>query len=433
MRVMKSNYLWTGGEASIASKVGKPFVYTAETTGIVESISNTKIVINYSSPKKENVIFVNFDITSLKDLKMSILINNVSTYLNTLGYRVTTDNKEAVKYKVYIGKSDNKNVITVDNLSLYKTQLKTIVKAPMTSYKKTYSLRSWASKIEGNQSLKHNMTTNLKVNQSVIAGDVLVYDDSYFEPNIYDSKSIILKMGATYRIAFVENKTTYEDSTEISSKVLGDTGEVKYKILSKVIDTTSHITNVIPEGSKVTYGDKLMTILDNTLLIDKTLTDKAKEILSEASDSSPTANANGVIDRIDVIYNCELDDMDASIRELADISNKRFKDELGTDGRVTKEYSIAGVPLAPNQIELKYYISYSADTKIGDKFVVGHQLKCTVGTIRTDITTEDGEPVDFIFSNKSVLARITNSSYIVGAVNILMADIIKEAVTAYRK
>lgn len=429
MKQMKSYRIWTGAEPVIANKVGKPFVYTAEDFGAVESITKSKVIITYSKPNKDNVILLMSDDYNKPEVR------DVYVHLLAKGYTITTDTKLKAKYKVYTGKGMIKdpNVIHIKDTRFIASTLKDIPKAKTTEYTKTYSLRSWASKIEGNQSIKHNMTTTLRVGDKVEPGNAIVYDDSFFEPNIYDKNSIVIKMGCSYNIAFIEKKTTYEDSMEINSKILNDTGETKFKILSKVVDVTAHITNTLTEGTKVKYGDKLMTIIDSALILDDTLTDKAKLILSEASDASPKANANGIIDRIDVIYNCELEAMDKSIRELADISNKRFKDEYGTDGRVTSEYSISGQPLMANQIELKYYISYQADTKIGDKFNVGHQLKSTIGAIRTDIETEDGEQIDYIFSNKSVLARITNSGYIMGVMNALMKDVTNKAVEAYRK
>lgn len=429
MRVMKSYRIWTGAEPVIANKVGKPFVFTADDYGVVESISKSKVIVSYSKPDGKNIIQL------ISDDFNKPLVRDVYMYLLEKGYDIKFDDKSNSKYKIYVGNKIVKDtsIISITNNRQIRDGLKNIPRVKTTEYSKTYSLRSWASKIEGNQSIKHNMTTILRVGDKVEPGTAITYDESFFEPNIYDKKSIVIKMGCGYNVAFLEKKTTYEDSMEINSKILNDTGETKYKILSKVVDVTSHITNTLTEGAKVKYGDKLMTIIDSTLLLDANLTEQAKQILSEASDASPKANANGIIDRIDVVYNCELDAMDKSIRELADISNKRFKDEYGTDGKVTSEYSISGQPLKADQIELKYYISYQADTKVGDKFNVGHQLKSTIGAIRTNIETEDGEQVDYIFSNKSVLARITNSGYIMGVMNVLMKDVTNKAIEAYRK
>ena len=159
-----------------------------------------------------------------------------------------------------------------------------------------------------------------------------------------------------------------------------------------------------------------------------------REILKDVSDNSPKADVNGVIDRIDVMYNCELDMMSSNVRLLADRSNKRFMSEQGTDGKVTSEYSISGNPLLENQIELKYYISYFSKTKVGDKFIIGSQLKNTIGKILSDITTLDRlKRIDYIFSNKSTFARIVNSAYIVGTTNLILERGTENAVNIYRR
>ncbi|NCB03856.1 MAG: hypothetical protein EOM67_17135 [Spirochaetia bacterium] len=60
-------------------------------------------------------------------------------------------------------------------------------------------------------------------------------------------------------------------------------------------------------------------------------------------------------------------------------------------------------------------------------------IKSTIGAILEDIQTEDGERIDYTFSNKSVLARITNSGYTLGIIGNMMKEITKRAVIAYRK
>lgn len=426
MKEMKSNRVLTGAEATIASKVGKPFVFISKDYGVVEKIDGSKVTIKHSTPKDGNVVLL------LTDIDDNVFIRDVYDAITTRGYSVTTDDKLDVKYRVYIGTGKVSNeYIKVKENKFLGSALKDIKITPTDSRVETYSLKSWSSKIEGGTSIKHNMTTNLRVGDKVEPDQVVVYDSGFFEPNIYDSKSVVLRMGSYGTVAFVETKTTYEDSIIFNSSMLEKTGETKYKIVSKVLDVTSHITNVLPEKTEVRHGDKLMTIMDINLM-DSSLSDRARDILSDVNDSSPKANGNGIIDRIDVIYNCELEDMDQSIRILADISNKRFKEESGVDGRVTSEYSIYGIPLMAGQIELKYYVVSEADTKIGDKFIIGHQLKNTVGDVLDDIKTESGESIDMIFSNRSVLARITNSGYIIGTTNLLMKHFTDKAIKAYR-
>ena len=68
------------------------------------------------------------------------------------------------------------------------------------------------------------------------------------------------------------------------------------------------------------------------------------------------------------------------------------------------------------------------------KIVFGSQLKSVVGeTMDYSITSETGEVVDAVFSNRSLSARIVNSPYILGTTATLLAVIAKKAVELYRK
>ena len=425
---MKSCRLLTGAEAAIASKVGKPFVYTAKANGVVEKITKSQIDVIYKTPIESNKILLLSDVTDLA------FIRAVYEVLTGKGYVVTTSPKDKVLFTVYLGSGNvDKSFIKIKENKFLLSSLKTIPPAKTIDEKASYSLDPWSSKIEGNSSIKHLMTTSLRVGEHFGIDEAITYDASFFEPNIYDKKSIITKMGSYARVAFIEKKGTYEDSIQFNSAILEKTGELKYKVLSKVLDVNSHITNVLPEGTEVKYNDKLMTIIDSALVLDSSLTDRAREILSDSADSSPKANANGIIEKIDVIYNCDLAEMDESIRKLADVSNKRFKKKLGVDGKVTNEYSINGNPLLPGQIELKYYISSISKTKIGDKFILGHQLKNTLGDIVDNVRTEDGKSVDVIFAVRSNYARIVNSGFEIGTTNLLMKHFTDNAIKAYRR
>lgn len=429
MRTMKSNRILTGGESVVANKVGLPFVHIAEANGrVVKVIKDNKIEVEYNSPKPENVVLL------VSDVKDDVFIRNVYDAIIDKGYIVTTEpNNEKIKYRVYLGKGRVGNdYIAIKENKFILAGLKDIKTADTIKTKKSYSLKPWASKVEGNSSIKHTMTTHLKVGDKVRIDEAIGYDSGFFELNIYDPKTIILKMGSYVKLAFIEDKSTYEDSIYFNKKILPNIGEVTYKILSKVVDTKAHITNVLPEGTVVKYGMKLMTIIDSELASNVNISDKAREIMSDSIDASPKAKVNGMIDRIDVIYNCDLEDMDPSIRELAEVSNKRFKVEKGTDGRVTHEYSINGNPLRAGEIEIKYYISSIKDGTIGDKFIAIHQLKNTMGSIVDDIATEDGEVLDGVFGNRSVNNRITNSGYLIGTTNRLLEYYTDKAIKAYK-
>ena len=420
MRNMKVNRLWTGAETVVASKAGAPFTYSANDYGIVVSKGKNNITVEYNETVES--LEVKCGITDLS------LLSNLTLSVMKKGYTASISISPEMKGVEVIYNNKTNTFNQIKKVSDVENIVNSLVKKKGKKTTKKYSLRAWSSKIEGGMSIKHEMTTSLSVGSTVTPGQVITYDSGFFEPNIYDKTALTLKMGGLYKVAFVEKKTTYEDSIEMNRAILAETGEVKYGVASKVIEVTAHVTNTLPEGSKVSYGDKLMTIIDSSLISDDSISERSKQILSEADDASPESKYNGIIDRIDVIYNCELDEMDPSVRELADKSNKRFMDERGTTGQVDAQYSIEGKPLLNGEIELKYYITSEADTKAGDKFIIGHQLKNTIGDIRDNIETEDGERVDAIFSTRSTMARIAPSTFINATINTILEDVTKEAI-----
>lgn len=416
----------TGAEGVIAAKVGEPFTKMSEGYGIVTKKTSNSITIEYYKPI-ENILLI----TEMKDLEMT---SKLFDGINNKHYNVLTGETPNTDYKrrVIISKSRKEGYVTLSTLKDVESFLATLTKGRVTSYIKTYPIKSWSSKVEGGSAIKHIMVSNLNIDDNVEPGMAIIYDSGFFTPDIYDNKRLVFMSGSFYKVAFMEKKANYEDSLIVNESVLESTGTLKYKVISIVVDIYNSITNIKDEGDKVSYGDKMMSILDSSMSDDASLSDRAKEILKDVSDNSPKADVNGIIDRIDVLYNCELDNMDKTIRDLVDRSNKRFQSEQGTNGHVTSEYSINGNPLLPNQIELKYYISHHAKTKIGDKFIISAQLKNTIGKILSDITTMEGEKIDFIFSNKSTFARIVNSAYVVGTTNLLLEKITKNAINIYR-
>ena len=80
------------------------------------------------------------------------------------------------------------------------------------------------------------------------------------------------------------------------------------------------------------------------------------------------------MDNIEVYYNCELEDMSKSLRDVAISSDKRLKEKTGYTGKVNSSYSINGVPLEVGKVEIKVFLSIVDATGIADKAIYGNQL-----------------------------------------------------------
>jgi hypothetical protein len=69
---------------------------------------------------------------------------------------------------------------------------------------------------------------------------------------------------------------------------------------------------------------------------------------------------------------------------------------------------------------------------IGDKAILGNQLKFTVGEVyEYDMKTMDNKEIDLVFSNTSIKARIVNSPDLIGTTSTLLSVITDKALDMY--
>lgn len=147
----------------------------------------------------------------------------------------------------------------------------------------------------------------------------------------------------------------------------------------------------------------------------------------------------GVVEKIEVLYTGELEDMSASIRNLADRSDSEMRKHMkqmgkkGVVGRVDVGYRIDGHPLDENTAVVRVYITGPVAMGVGDKGVFASQMKTVVGSVLTGVCeTEDGVPLDAIFGYYGLQKRIVLSADIMGTANTVLKRVGELAVSAYK-
>ena len=299
------------------------------------------------------------------------------------------------------------------------------------SSKETFKLKKWSSKEEAGYTYTHEMTTNLNKNDKVAAKDIVTYDKLFFEPDIFDKSSIVLKTGMLLRTQFVEKQTTYEDSVTISDKYTKGLSTDITKVRSVVIDRDTLLSNMVGIGDKVGYHSKLFTMSQDVEEITDgyELSKETIDILAEFKNNSPKAKIEGKIEKIVFYYNCELSSVNTKLRKLIEASDSRIS---GNTGQVNAGYSVNGNSLMDGEIELKIYIEGRLNAGIGDKLVFGNQLKCTIGDVFTnDTVSEDGRAIDAQFSTKSKDNRIVNSADLTGSLSTVLVALQENVVKEY--
>lgn len=291
-------------------------------------------------------------------------------------------------------------------------------------------------------SLKFPFTivTTMKEGQAFKAGDNLCYNKEFFAKDFLNPKGVTWKAGVMARVAVIEAKSTYEDSCSIS-RSLARKLRTKTTVVEPItVSFNNAVHKVVKEGQAVRGDDFLMVIEDAVTSSSNIFDDETIESLRNMSAQVPTAKRDGVVERIEVFYNGEKEDMSESLRALANASDRAMlrranaagKDAFG--GKRSENFRVGGNPLVLGTIVIYVYITADVDAGTGDKGVLGNQLKTVFGDVMEDTTeTESGRPIDIYFGSKAIGNRIVPGAYTTGVAGALMADTVTERfLRAYR-
>ena len=317
-----------------------------------------------------------------------------------------------------------------DGVVVSATKNKLVVKYADAKTNTTIPIKNWTTKEISSATYTHVMTTDLSKGDKFLKDDTLVYDSTFFAPNLFNPKRVIYNSSAYITVALLEDPQTYEDSGSLHASLGTKLATTTTMISSRVINSSSNVTGIVKVGDEVDFGDTLYPIIERGM--GKGLDKKTIEILSNIKSLSVKSKYKGKISKIVVMYNTEYKNLSKSLRELVDVSDAELLATEGHTGRVDSGYSIKGNPLLPDTVEIKVYIDVVIPMGSADKALFGNQLKFTVGEPYSyDIISEDGTAIEGTFSTASIQARITNSPDLMGTTATLLDKIADAAIAAY--
>lgn len=286
--------------------------------------------------------------------------------------------------------------------------------------------------------MPHDVVTSLKLGDHVEAGDCIAYNTNYFELDKLDRKKAIWKAGVLLKTAIMESADTLEDSSAISERASGLMETKLTEIRSITVSFDQSVRNLLPEGTAVDAESILCTIEDAVSAQNNLLDSDSLDTLRLIASNTPRAKAKGVIEKIEVFYHGDIDDLSPSLQELAQMSDKNRKREardLGknyTTGRVDAALRVDGNPLPPDHLVIRVYITKTVAAGVGDKGVFANQMKTIFGRVLAGVNeTESGQPIDAIFGYQSISDRIVLSPEIMGTTNTLLKVISQRVVAVY--
>jgi hypothetical protein len=286
--------------------------------------------------------------------------------------------------------------------------------------------------------IPHSLVTDLKVGQKFKEGDIISYNDGFFEKDILNPSNVTWKSGITVKTVLLESTSTIEDCSAISAKTAGLLTTRTTKVKDVIVDFKQSIHKLVKVGSSISSED-ILCIIEDAVSTEATLFDKESlDTLRILSAMAPQAHAKGIIERIEIYYHGDREDMSASLQELTAATDR----ELGKrnkavgkkayTGQVDEGFRIDGEPLALDTADIRFYITGDIPAGVGDKGVFCNQMKSVFGRVyENNISTESGVAIDAIFGFKSIQSRIVNSALLIGTTATLLEVVSKNACKLY--
>jgi hypothetical protein len=265
--------------------------------------------------------------------------------------------------------------------------------------------------------IAHEIVTDLKEGDTIEFGDTIAYNTGFFEKDIWEPKRPILKNAVEVPTVFWESSDTHEDGSSISRLLISKLSTKTTKVKTIVVRFDQVVHNLVETGSQVDADQVLCYIEDPVTAGMGAFDEQSVETLRMVSAHSPKANVRGIVERIEVFYHGDKEDMHESLQSLCTASDRERKqralsvDKKPFTGKVDGAFRIEGSPLNLDTLAIRVYITSDVNYGIGDKGVVGNQLKTVTGAIFDgEMKTESGMQILATFGGKSVEARIVNAA-----------------------
>lgn len=276
----------------------------------------------------------------------------------------------------------------------------------------------------GGLTLPHTVRTDFKVGDKIRKGDIVSYNEGFFEPSYHEPGQVLWKAGVMAYTALMEGMYTLEDSSAISNKLAARLGSDVTKVRTVVINFDQGIRNSVKVGDHVDLETVLCIIEDEVSVQAGLFDDESADLLKKMSNMTPRAKTVGYIDKVEVFYHGDPEEMSESLQMLVGESDKQRRDlakrmgEPAITGSVDQSLRVDGKGLDRGQVAIRYYISHNVSMGVGDKGVFANQMKTVVGHVLEGThETIDGEEIDAVFGYTSLLNRIVLSPMIIGTTN----------------
>lgn len=287
---------------------------------------------------------------------------------------------------------------------------------------------------------------NFKKGDKVKKGDIIIYNDKFFKPDIY-SKQVEWKIGVLANVALIDCGTTMEDSSVLTPKISKQLEFEPVHVRDIVLKKDTRVHKYASIGTELLSTDILLAFDESEMTDDMFggIDETAVDLLTKLNRITPKAKFTGKVVKIEAYHKCNTDEMSKSIRAIVNSINKpkELKEELTKNcdnsdsfhshSKVVQSDRIGLNDITDDNIILRFYIQQKTDMNAGDKLVVDSSLKsipCSV--LSGEIDVEDkSTTVDVLFSARSQSARIIMSPLIQGTFNKILEETEQRVIDMY--
>lgn len=291
----------------------------------------------------------------------------------------------------------------------------------------------------GGQTIPHAMVSIHSVGEKVKAGDVVAFNKGWFEPDYFNKGQVLYKAGVLANVALIETPQTHEDACTLSEDFTQKLKTSLTKIKKVRLDFKDVISSLVAINAKVSFETPLMLIQDELTANIGAFSEDTIATLASISQQSPMAKMLGKVEKIEVFYHGQKEDMSDSIRALTNYGDKLLAAEAKAQGKkvytgsVGESYRVDGDPLLVDTVCVLFYITEDVNAGIADKVVFANQMKSIISEVASyEMVSESGVPIDALFGAFSIFKRIVNSAFTIGTTSVLMELGAKEALKLYR-
>ena len=205
-------------------------------------------------------------------------------------------------------------------------------------------------------------------------GTPIAYNTGFFEKDFLDPSSLCLKSNMLVKTVLWESSQTHEDSSSISKDLSAKMSTKTTKVKNITVDFKQNILNIVKVGQSLHPNDLYCIIEDAVTSTTDHFDEASLAILRKLSKQTPYSKYEGTVDRIEVFYNGDKEDMSSSLRTIADTSDKLLKDKavatnsIVVTGRVNDDYRVEGTPLSLDKAVINIYVTISTKAGVGDYF-----------------------------------------------------------------